>query len=108
MNYKIMPKSAFPDWVDRLIGQYRVVGPKRKHGQYVFDELNHVDGLEMDYPTSVLPPKKYLVPQKEVLLNYQLDGSHLEIASTPEPTVILGVHTCDIHALKLFDHIFSQ
>jgi ferredoxin len=108
MNFKIMPKSAFPDWVDRLIEQYRVVGPKRKHGQYVFDELGSVDGLEMDYPTSVLPPKKYLMPQKEVLFNYRLDGSRIETAVTPEPTVILGVHTCDIHALKLFDHIFSQ
>jgi len=108
MNFKIMPKSAFSDWVDRLIGAYRVVGPKHKHGQYVFDELGSVDGLELHYPTSVLPPKKYLVPQKEVLLNYHLDGSHLEIASKPEPTVILGIHTCDIHALKLFDTIFSQ
>ncbi|MCZ7668481.1 MAG: hypothetical protein M5U34_15450 [Chloroflexi bacterium] len=101
MNFKIMPKSAFPNWVDRLIGAYRVVGPKRKHGQYVFDELKDVEGLALHYPTSVLPPKKYLVPQKEVLLNYHLDGSHLEIASKPDPTVILGIHTCDIHALKL-------
>ena len=44
MNFKIMPKSAFSDWVDRLIGSYRVVGPKRKHGQYVFDELGSVEG----------------------------------------------------------------
>ncbi|MCA9876072.1 MAG: 4Fe-4S dicluster domain-containing protein [Anaerolineales bacterium] len=108
MNYKIMPKAAFPGWIERLSGRYRVVGPRQKHGQYVFDEIDDVADLALHYPTSVLPPKKYLVPQKEVLLNYQLDGSRLELAIEPPPTVILGLHTCDVHALKLFDRIFSQ
>ncbi len=108
MNFKIMPKAAFPDWVARLCTQFRVVGPRQKHGQYVFDVVEDVADLALHYPTSVLPPKKYLVPQKEVLLNYRLDGSRLEVVNEPEPTVILGLHTCDIHALKLFDRIFSQ
>lgn len=108
MNFKIMPKAAFPGWVNRLRDHHRVVGPKQKHGQYVFDVIDDVADLVLHYSNSVLPPKKYLVPQKEVLLNYRLDGSHLEIATEPEPTVILGVHTCDVHALKLFDRIFSQ
>jgi hypothetical protein len=79
MNFKIMPKAAFPDWVARLCTQFRVVGPRQKHGQYVFDVVEDVADLELHYPTSVLPPKKYLVPQKEVLLNYRLDGSRLEV-----------------------------
>ncbi len=108
MNFKIMPKTAFPGWVERLQSHHRVVGPRQKHGQYVFDVIENVADLALHYSNSVLPPKKYLVPQKEVLLNYRLDGSQLEIATEPEPTVILGVHTCDVHALKLFDRIFSQ
>lgn len=108
MKFKIMPKAAFPGWVERLKGHYQVVGPKQKHGQYMFDVIENVADLALLYPTTILPPKKYLVPQKEVLLNYHLDGGRLETAALPPPTVILGVHTCDLHALKLFDRIFSQ
>lgn len=108
MTYKIMPKAAIPDWIARLQRQFRVVGPQRKHGKYVFDVIGNADELCLDYTSSVLPPKKYLVPQREVLLRYRLDGSHMEAAIDPEPTVVLGIHTCDVHAIKLFDRIFSQ
>lgn len=108
MDFKIMPKAAFPNWVARLRNDFRVVGPREKHGQYVFDAIEDTADLVLHYPNSVLPPKKFLTPQKEVLLNYRLDGSHLEMSTAPEPTIILGLHTCDIHALKLFDRIFSQ
>lgn len=107
MTYKILPKAALSEWIKRLRDRFRVVGPKRKHNQYVFGEIENEDELCLAYPSTVLPPKKYLVPQQEVLLRYRLDGSHLEAAINPEPTVVLGVHTCDVHAIKLFDRIFS-
>ncbi|MEZ4589697.1 MAG: hypothetical protein R3D55_00940 [Chloroflexota bacterium] len=30
------------------------------------------------------------------------------MVSRPEPTVIFGIHTCDVQATRLFDQIFSQ
>ncbi|NDJ52532.1 MAG: hypothetical protein GYB68_05515 [Chloroflexi bacterium] len=103
-----MPKSALPDWVKKLTILYRVVAPVPKHGQIVFDEITDPSTLTMLYPQSVLPPKKYLFPQHEVMLNYKLDGSWFEANIESEPTVVLGIHTCDLHAVKLFDRIFSQ
>ncbi len=103
-----MPKTALPDWIDLLRKQYRVVGPKPLHGQHIFGEIDHADDLDLDYPNTVLPPKKYLVPTREVLLSYRLDGTHFEVHASPPPTVVLGIHTCDLHAIELFDRIFSQ
>ncbi|NCF67435.1 MAG: Ni/Fe hydrogenase subunit beta [Chloroflexi bacterium] len=108
MSYKIMPRAVLSDWVDRLRQQYRVVGPLEKHGQFVFDEITSVDELCLDYPPTILPPKKYLVPPREVMLQYGLDGSRIEATIDSKPTVILGIHTCDLHAIKLLDHVFSQ
>lgn len=108
MKIKIMPKVAMPGWVERLCRQYRVVGPIQKHGQTVFGEITGAKELCLDYQSTVLPPKKYLTPQQEILLKYRMDGSHIEAAIEPQQTVVLGVHTCDIHAMKLFDRIFSQ
>ena len=108
MSLKIMPKSVLPDWVAQLDKHFRVVGPTKRHGQYVFDEINSIDELCLESPPSVLPPKKYLMPPRENLLNYRLDGSHMEATIEAEPTVILGLHTCDIHAILLLNHTFSN
>lgn len=108
MTFKIMPKMALPDWIAHLNEQYRVVGPTMLHGKYVFDEIREFGQLHLDYTQSVMPPKKYLVPRQETLLTYKLDGSHFEAVIDVVPTVVLGMHTCDLWAVELFDRIFTQ
>ncbi len=108
MGFKVMPKSAFNKWVTRLCADYRVVGPKALHSQFVFAEIHHPQELALDYPTTVLPPKKYLLPPREVLFNFQDRGMQIEANIEVEPTVILGLHTCDAHAIKLLDHVHQN
>lgn len=102
-----MSKAVLADWVTRLQRHYRVVGPVERHGGYVFSELESPEELCLDYPPTVLPPKKYLVPPRETLVRYRLDGTHIAATIDVQPTVILGMHTCDVHAVKLLDHIFD-
>lgn len=105
---KTIPKTALNEWVQRLRRRFRVVGPKPKHGKFVFGEVETAAQMTLDYPTTCVPPKKYLFPQQETLLNYHLDGSHIQAVIETEPTVIFGIHTCDVQATRLFDQIFSQ
>ncbi len=108
MSYKIMPKAFFSDWIEKLRQDYRVVGPQEKHEDYIFNEVDAIDSLRLNYPPTLLPPKEYLVPPREVLLNYHLDASRIQANLEAEATVIVGMHTCDLHALKLLDHVFQQ
>ncbi len=105
MSFKIMPKGALPEWVDWLKNQFRVVGPTAQHGQYVFAELATADDLVLDYRSSILPPKKYLLPPREKLFTFTTDGMQVRASIEAEPTVILGVHTCDMHAIQLLDRV---
>jgi sulfhydrogenase subunit beta (sulfur reductase) len=107
MSLRIMPKIAFPEWVERLSAEYRVVGPKSKHGQYVFDEIHSADELVIDYPTSVLPPKKYLLPPREELFQFSNQGLQITPSLETTPTVIMGLHTCDMHAIQLLDAVHN-
>ena len=102
-----MPKNVLPDWVSQLTSKFRIVGPTKKHGKYVFDEIKNIEHLYLESPPTAIPPKKYLFPPRETLLQYRLDGSRIEATLDSEPTVIFGLHTCDIHAIKLLDHTFS-
>jgi formate hydrogenlyase subunit 6/NADH:ubiquinone oxidoreductase subunit I len=108
MSFKIMPKAAFPDWVARLTQSYRVAGPKPIHGQYIFGEVHSADEFDLNYHTTVLPPKKYLLPPVEELFSFKTDGSLIEPVLNPQPTVVLGVHTCDLHAIQLLDRVFER
>ncbi len=107
MSFKIMPKAALPDWVTWLKNRYRVVGPTARQGQYVFAEIASPDELVLDYPTSVLPPKKYLLPQRETLFTFDAQSMQMKANIEWEPTVILGVHTCDMHAIRLLDKVHA-
>ena len=70
--------------------------------------LSSPDDLHLDYTQTVIPPKKYLLPQREELLSYNTDGSRLEPIFEDQPTVLIGVHTCDLHAIQLLDQVMSK
>jgi ferredoxin len=105
-HFKIMPKAALRSWFERLRAQqFTLVGPKAPHGQYVFDELQSFDELVLDYPTTVLPPKKYLLPPREVLFSFNARTMDMQADIHYDPLVIFGVHTCDLHAIALLDKV---
>lgn len=107
MNPMIIPKAALDDWVRLLRSSYRVVAPKPLHGQHVFGEVTSASEFDLGYPTSVLPPKKYLYPARENLLRFSTDAQQVEATLDGPRTVVLGVHTCDLHAMQLLDRVMA-
>ena len=113
MSLKIIEKAAMAAFVSGVMGQYTVVGPQVKarqadgREQFAFGPLTDPDQLRLDYNTTILPPKKHLLPQEEVLFTFRT----ADFSTTPrletQPQVIFGVHTCDIHAMKLLDAVFA-
>jgi ferredoxin len=92
-----------------MMGDYRVVGPVARGIQYAFDQIEDPADLRLDYNTSILPPKKYLQPQDERMMAFTRSGKPLvEMDIDAPPTVILGVHTCDLHGLRVLDAAFSE
>ncbi|MEW6568692.1 MAG: 4Fe-4S dicluster domain-containing protein [Chloroflexota bacterium] len=108
MSFKVLPKAAMPEWIDRLCLSHRVVGPKPLHGQHIFGDTHSAEDLDLAYPTTVIPPKKYLLPQREDLLTYKEGGARVEPQLEPVATIVLGLHTCDLHAIHLLDRVFSR
>ncbi|NQU48775.1 MAG: hypothetical protein HQ519_09015 [Planctomycetes bacterium] len=61
-------------WVQFLTENHTIFAPQAKDEQFTFDGLEHADDLRFDYDVSILPPKRYLQPQQEVLLTFTRDG----------------------------------
>ncbi|MBN1317311.1 MAG: 4Fe-4S dicluster domain-containing protein [Anaerolineales bacterium] len=108
MSLKIIPKDKMRAFVGNLIGAYQVVGAKEKGPQYAFGPIEEADELCLDYKTTILPPKKYIMPQHETLFKFDAGSFEVEPVLDEQPTVIMGVHTCDLHAIQLLDTVFKS
>lgn len=109
MRLKIIDKVAVAPMVSGLLADYRVYGPVAKGPQFAFEPITDPAQLRLDYRTTILPPKKVLQPQQERLLAFQLGSTpRIEPIIEAAPTVLLGVHTCDLHAFFLLDRAFTQ
>ncbi len=108
MSLKIIDKEAVAPLVEALTNDYRVVGPTAKGPKFAFEPLTDPAQLRLDYDTTILPPKKVFQPPCERLATFKMGDAEVEAVIEAEPTVLLGVHTCDLHAIKLLDEAFSE
>ena len=116
MSLYILSKERLPAFVKALQEHFRVVGPVRTDTGYAFDDITDPLQLQLDYDTTVLPPKKYFLPQREVLFHFHTEKNQedrMRIETRPiyqdvQPTVIFGVHTCDMNGIMLYDKVFSE
>ena len=108
MSIKKLDKQAFKSFVNELIASDQtVVAPTAKADKFAFAPIESADDMRLDYDVTLLPPKKYLLPQVETLMTYQVGGTYSS-EMPQEKTVLLGVHPYDMVAINQMDEIFSQ
>ncbi|MCE5176908.1 MAG: 4Fe-4S dicluster domain-containing protein [Caldisericales bacterium] len=109
MEQRVMEKKDIKSFIAELIKLYPAVyGPVAKGKSVVFDRLKDAGEAKFSYTRSILPPKKYMMPQQECIMKFDMPpnpkaGSVVEF----EDQVIVGVHPCDIRAIKLLDMIMK-
>jgi ferredoxin len=109
MSLCVIDKQAMGAFVARMMGDHRVVGPVAKGTKYAFGPIKDPEELRLDYNTSILPPKKYLQPQDERMMTFTRTGKPiLELVLDAVPTVIMGMHTCDMAGMRVLDKAFSE
>jgi len=92
-----------------LMADYKVVAPVEKGPSHVFDEITDWSLARPLAVGTTLPPKKTVFPQREVLLKFRAEGGGFEAEEVIDdtPTVMAGVHPCDIAGLRCIDHTFG-
>jgi ferredoxin len=109
MSLWVIDKRAMNTFVTRMMDDHRVIGPVSKGAKFTFEQIEEPAALRLDYDTSILPPKKVFQPQEERMMTFTRTGKpSVETVIDAPPTVILGLHTCDLHAMRTLDEAFSQ
>ncbi len=107
MSVKKLDKAAFDAWVDTSVQQQTVYGVQSKGDRFAFGLLEKADDLRLDYDVTILPPKKYFLPQRETLLKFDRGGG-FESVIEDAPFVVMGIHPYDMVAISQTDKLFTQ
>ena len=102
-----MKKADLPSFIKELMSKGIVVGPVRKPGGgYTFEVLSEESELALDYVASQTPPKKFLFPPKEILLEFY--DSEVKPVFPEGGFIFFGLHPCDINALLIIDKVLTS
>ncbi len=108
MSIKKLSKEEFNKLVGTLIASDdKVVGVQAKDDKFAFGPLESADDLRLDYDVTLLPPRKYVLPQVETLMTFEADGSYKSAHNT-DKLILIGVHPYDMIALNQIDRLFSE
>jgi NAD-dependent dihydropyrimidine dehydrogenase PreA subunit len=108
---KTISKKDLNNFINKLIADktYEVVGVKSKGKRYVFDILGDSSELCLGHDITIIPPKKYFLPQYEKLMEYNLE-KQFEVKPNIEikPRLIIGIHPYDVIALEQMDKVYLE
>ncbi len=107
---KAIDKNDFTQFVDDLIenDDREVVGVQSKSSKFAFDPLKSAEDLRLDYDVTILPPKKYFMPQRETLIEYDIEEGETTPVNQVIPRIIMGIHPYDIVAIEQMDKVFED
>lgn len=110
MSAKIISKDGIRTLVDRLAERVQVIAPTADNrGVVSYKPVRSADEVAWGVDRPKVSPKGHFLPQTEELYSYDLSSGGLQIepAPEPEPSVLFGVHPCDLRAIAALDPVFD-
>jgi sulfhydrogenase subunit beta (sulfur reductase) len=108
--YRKLLKEDFYNFFEILKEQGKVYGPTSIGGSsHEFREVSSPDQVNLNYTRTMIPPKKFFVKPEEKIYDFDEEkGLYKPSMDPPGTTVILGIHPCDINALRLLDRVYMD
>lgn len=111
MNYHILQKDNLDCFIKSLAKTMKVYAPVAKgHNNFAFEEVTTAGEIALPYIPTILPPKKFFMPQREKMLDFDISkGKPEDTAAIDAPELALfGVHTCDLAGIQSLNMVFSE
>ena len=107
---RVINKSDLLTMVTEMARKRRIVGPVARGGRHFYETVSDPAALDLSFNYCVYGPRAWLFPPTETLFRFDRKQGRFEIVPTFEnaPTAFIGVHPCDINAIRLLDLVFSK
>lgn len=108
-RYVVLAKSDFSEFIKKLSQVQKLVAPVKKGEKaFSFEEVENSEDIELKYTPTILPPKKYFLPQNETLIEYDIDKNKQEATLYYDNLTLFGVHTCDLAGIQCLNIALSD
>jgi sulfhydrogenase subunit beta (sulfur reductase) len=105
LKFYIIKKSDFPNFIDSLLRNSKVIFPVRGEKGFNFGEIKSGKDIDLEgYVNTEFPPKKFFIPDGEVLMEYE-KGGKVRRKPAKGKAIIFGVRPCDVHGLVVLDKV---
>ncbi|MCS7129873.1 MAG: 4Fe-4S dicluster domain-containing protein [Archaeoglobaceae archaeon] len=101
---KRIKKENLKRLFDDISKEYKVIAPVKRGEDYVLEEVKDFSEVALDYPTTILPAKKFILPYKEPI--FALDGGEFKELIPDEKIAFFALHMCDANAIGRLDLVF--
>lgn len=109
MLYRVIDRDDLPSLVAAFMERYEVIAPVKRGSKYVFSAVDSFEDIALDYPTTIASPKKYLMPAKETLFEFNAEENAVAEYTCEVPArVLFGVHACDINGMLNLNSVFTD
>lgn len=111
MKLLVLPKENL-DLFGAVLQQFgELHAPVAKDGAedaFVFAPLARWSDARLEYTRTILPPKKYFLPQRETMFRFQSGRGFVPWSEDLDKKIVLfGVHACDVYGLNILDKVFA-
>lgn len=95
-----------------LSREQELIGPVKIGGEVLFRKITDVEQIchDTEYVNSFIPPKEFLLPARQTLLSYEIDGARITLSVPPEDEpkrVIFGIRSCDVAGVEYLTRFLS-
>ncbi len=101
----ISSREALATWLDALATRYTLIAPQRVEEELLYRPVSDSTQIVFEFERTTLPPKAFLFPETEVILEVEKRGSEvqLEEPALGNEQVIFGLRPCDARGLCALD-----
>ena len=105
-----LPGARVPEFVGHLMARGEVYAPKAKRKSFTFERVADAGDAVLDYPTTILPPKKLFQPPRETLFTFTRATNAVAEPkeAAADAKVLLGVHNYDMRGILGLDYIMMK
>jgi ferredoxin len=108
MAHNFLKDDSLQPFLDALAAFGEVHGPvMTDDGVPAFARLDSAADLNLDYKRTLIPPKKYLTPPREKVLDFSPDQGYLLPPPPDRNIVLFGLHPCDLNGIAYLDKVFA-
>lgn len=108
MLYRVIDAHELPALVQAFMCDYEVIAPVRSGKSFAFEAIDSFDDIVLDYPTTLTSLKKYYLPPRETLFEYDMADGVTDYRMEVRPRVLFGAHACDINAINALNLVFED